>query len=77
MKERRGWTNYEERLARVTAYIHDHLDEELDLNRLAEVACLSPHHRHRIYHAIHGETIAARANAVRIRVRHSSTQRLC
>ena len=56
MKEHSGWTNYEERLGRVTAYIHDHLDEELDLNRLAEVVCLSPHHRHRFYHANHGET---------------------
>jgi AraC family transcriptional regulator len=66
MKERSGWTNYEERLGRVTAYIHDHLDEELDLNRLAEVACLSPHHWHRIYHAIHGETIAATVKRLRL-----------
>jgi len=66
MKERSGWTNYEERLGRVTAYIHDHLDEELDLNRLAEVACLSPHHWHRIYHAVHGETIAATVKRLRL-----------
>jgi AraC family transcriptional regulator len=66
MKEHSGWTNYEERLGRVTAYIHDHLDEELDLNRLAEVACLSPHHWHRIYHAIHGETIAATVKRLRL-----------
>lgn len=66
MKERSGWTNYEERLGRVTAYIHDHLGEELDLNRLAEVACLSPHHWHRIYHAVHGETIAATVKRLRL-----------
>ena len=66
MNERSGWTNYKERLGRVTAYIHDHLDEELDLNRLAEVACLSPHHWHRIYHAIHGETIAATVKRLRL-----------
>ena len=66
MTERSGWTDYEERLSRVTAYIHDHLDEELDLNRLAEVACLSPHHWHRVYHAIHGETIAATVKRLRL-----------
>ena len=60
MKERSGSTIYEERLGRVNAYIHDHPDEELDLNRLAEVDCLAPHHWHRIHHAIHVETIAGR-----------------
>jgi len=51
--------DYEDRLRRVTQCIHDHLDEELDLNRLAEVACLSPYHWHRVYHAVTGETVAA------------------
>ena len=49
--------DYNDRLNRVTAYIYDHLDDEIDLNRLAEVACLSPYHWHRVYHALHGETI--------------------
>ena len=66
MTDNSGWTNYEERLARVTAYIHDHMDDQLDLNRLAEVACLSPHHWHRVYHAIHGETIAATVRRLRL-----------
>jgi AraC family transcriptional regulator len=60
------WIDYEERLARVTAYIHDHLDEPLDLNRLAEVACLSPYHWHRIYHGIHGETAANAVKRLRL-----------
>jgi AraC family transcriptional regulator len=34
-----GRTDYQDRLSRVTAYIYDHLDEELDLQRLAEIAC--------------------------------------
>lgn len=66
MKDNSGWTDYEERLGRVTAYIHDHLDDRLDLNKLAEVACLSPHHWHRVYHAIHGETIAATVKRLRL-----------
>ena len=44
--------DYQERVSRVVTFIHDHLDEEIDLNRLADVACLSPYHWHRIYHAM-------------------------
>lgn len=54
-----GVTNYEPRLKRVTAYLHAHLDEYLDLNKLAEVACMSPYHWHRIYQAVHGESVVA------------------
>ena len=57
---------YEERLGRVTAYIYDHLDDDIDLNKLADVACLSPYHWHRIYRAIHGETIAATVKRLRL-----------
>ena len=60
------WTNYAERLNRVVTHIYDHLDDELDLNRLAEIACLSPHHWHRVYHAMFGETIAATVKRLRL-----------
>ncbi len=53
------------RLARVVAYIHDHLDEKLDLNRLAEVAC-PLYHWHRIYHGFFGETAAATVRRLRL-----------
>ena len=66
MNREHGWTDYQERLGRVTAYIHDHLDGPLDLDRLAEVAHLSPFHWHRIYHALHGETIAATVRRLRL-----------
>jgi AraC family transcriptional regulator len=59
-------TSYEERLSRVTAYIYDHLDDDIDLLKLAEVACLSPYHWHRIYHAMYGETIAATVKRLRL-----------
>lgn len=63
----RNWANYAERLSRVTAYVYDHLDdEELDLNRLAGIACLSPYHWHRIYTSMYGETVAAMVKRLRL-----------
>ena len=50
--------SYAKRLQRVTDYIWAHLDEPLNLVTLAEIACLSPYHFHRIYRAMIGETLA-------------------
>ena len=61
-----GRAAYEDRFNRVTAHIYDHLDDDIDLNRLAEIACLSPYHWHRIYHAMYGETIAATVKRLRL-----------
>lgn len=58
--------SYEDRLNRVTDYIFDHLDDEIDLNALAEVACMSPYHWHRVFHAVRGETIAAFVKRIRL-----------
>lgn len=52
MNKSKNWVDCQERFRRVIAYIQDHMYDELDMNRLAEVACLSPCHWHRIYHAI-------------------------
>src|SRR5262245_13795692 len=60
------WIEYGARMDRVIAHVFDHLDDELDLARLAEVACLSPYHWHRIYHAMKGETIAATVRRLRL-----------
>ncbi|SCY45412.1 AraC family transcriptional regulator [Microvirga guangxiensis] len=57
---------YARRLMRVSAYIHDHLDKELSLDVLADVACLSPYHWHRIYHGYFGETVAATVRRLRL-----------
>lgn len=66
-EQQRNWNDYAERLARVTDYVWAHLDDEqLDLNRLAEVACLSPYHWHRIYAAMLGETVAATVKRLRL-----------
>ena len=59
-------SDYDARLARVRDHIYDHLDEDLDFARLAEIACLSPHHWHRIYHAVHGETAFATVKRLRL-----------
>lgn len=61
-----AWEIYETRLRRVSDYIHAHLDEELDNDRLAEIACLSSYHWHRIYRAVHGETLAATVKRLRL-----------
>ena len=58
--------DYSRRVARVMAYINDHLDEDLPLERLAEVACFSPYHFHRTYRLIAGETAADTIHRLRL-----------
>lgn len=57
---------YDTRINRVTAFIYDHLDEELDLQRLADVAAMSPFHWHRVYTAMRGETVATTVRRLRL-----------
>lgn len=66
MEEQAAWATYERRLHRVSDYIYGHLDGDLDLDRLSGIACLSPHHWHRIYRAVHGETLAATVKRLRL-----------
>ncbi|HXQ12020.1 MAG TPA: hypothetical protein VN805_13575 [Caulobacteraceae bacterium] len=54
------------RLAKVAAHIADHLDEPLDLERLAAVACLSPYHFHRVYRRAWRETAAGTPSRLRL-----------
>ena len=51
-------SDYGRRIDRVMRHIGEHLDDPLDLDRLAEIACFSPFHFHRIYRQIVGETVA-------------------
>lgn len=55
-----------QRLKNVSDYIHDNLDQPLDLNRLAEVACLSPYHWHRLYHGVMGEPVSQTVRRIRL-----------
>ena len=55
-----------QRIDRVMPYILAHLQDDLDLQQLAEIACLSPFHFHRLYHAVAGETVAATLARLRL-----------
>lgn len=60
------WARYAPRMRRVIEHVYDHLDAPLDLNALADIAHLSPHHWHRVYHAMHGETMAQTVKRLRL-----------
>ena len=47
---------YMERIHRAVDYISENLSEEISLGKLADVACFSPFHFHRIFSAMLGET---------------------
>ena len=66
LKNAAGFEIYHERLMRVSAYINAHLDDELDFAKLAEIACLSQWHWHRIYRGVYGETIHATVKRLRL-----------
>jgi AraC family transcriptional regulator len=58
--------DYASRLERVFTWLADHLDDEVDLGRLADVACLSPFHFHRVYHSMRGETVTETVRRLRL-----------
>ena len=58
--------DYAIRLERVFKWLADHLDDTVDLARLADVACLSPYHFHRIYHSMQGETVTDTVRRLRL-----------
>lgn len=58
--------DYHERLNRVLLHIDRHRGEELTLDRLAAVACLSPCHFHRIFRAMVGEPLGQYVQRVRL-----------
>ena len=58
--------SYQERLFAVLTYIQHHLDEPLPLERLAEVACFSPYHFHRIFRGMVGESVHEHVRRLRL-----------
>ncbi len=72
MSASRSIRQYQSRLDRVVNYIYDHLDDDIDLNHLAEIACLSPYHWHRTYRGFKGETI--KATVKRLRLHRAASQ---
>lgn len=58
--------DYRHRMNKVVDYLHRHLNENIRIDDLAEVAHLSPHHWHRIYTAMQGETVATTLKRLRL-----------
>jgi AraC family transcriptional regulator len=65
-KRQTTWNDYEDRILRVLTHIQEHLDAELDLEELAQVACFSSFHFHRLFAAMTGETIADHVRRLRL-----------
>src|SRR5271157_2100329 len=65
-KHESTWNDYHERILRVLRHIQEHLDETLDLEELAQVACFSSFHFHRIFAAMTGETLADHVRRLRL-----------
>ena len=63
---------YHQQMQRVIDHINTNLDDSLDLDALAEVACLSRFHWHRVYRGITGETI--HATVKRLKLNRASQQ---
>lgn len=59
-------TDYAERIERVAAHIRANLDAPLCLDDLAEIACLSRFHWHRVYRGLLGETISQTVRRLRL-----------
>ncbi len=57
---------YQQKLDQVVDYIYDNLEEDVRIETLAEVACLSPYHWHRIYKSMRGETVAKTIKRLRL-----------
>lgn len=64
---REGTTErYEARISRAIALIDAELGSAPGLDRLAAAACLSPHHFHRLFKALTGETVHAFSTRLRL-----------
>jgi AraC family transcriptional regulator len=57
---------YKERILRVLVYIQSHLDEAFSLEELAALAHFSPHHFHRIFRGMVGESVMEHIRRLRL-----------
>lgn len=58
--------SYATRIGRVVEYLHDHIEDDLNLDLLADVAAMSRWHWHRVYTAMQGETVVATVRRLRL-----------
>ncbi|MGD1098018.1 MAG: GyrI-like domain-containing protein [Bryobacteraceae bacterium] len=59
-------SEYAARMNRVVDHIQSHLEDPLDLEQLAAVACFSPFHFHRLFRAWMGETLQIFVHRLRL-----------
>ncbi|OMH36193.1 GyrI-like domain-containing protein [Motiliproteus sp. MSK22-1] len=57
---------YKQKMLKVLNYIQENLDEPLQLNTLAEVACFSPYHFHRLFKGMTGESLQQHIRRLRM-----------
>ena len=58
--------DYRARIVRTLVYIEQHLDEDLDLEKLSAVAAFSRFHFHRIFRGVVGETVKEHLKRLRL-----------
>ncbi len=58
--------DHRQRIRRVVTHIYEHIDDQLSLQSLAAIACLSPFHFQRVYQHLVGETPADTVRRLRL-----------
>jgi AraC family transcriptional regulator len=58
--------SYHERILRTLLHIQEHLNEPLDLEDLARIACFSPYHFHRVFRGLVGEPVQEHVRRLRL-----------
>ncbi len=58
--------DHRQRILRVLVHIQQHLDETLELDDLARIACYSPYHFHRVFSALVGESLMEHVRRLRL-----------
>ena len=58
--------DYQQRIVTVLVYIDQHKSEPLTVEELARIACFSPFHFHRLFHAFVGESLYAYIKRLRL-----------
>lgn len=66
MTRQATWDDYQRRVGRAIGQIERHLDADLSLAELAELASFSPFHFHRVFRALTGEGVAEHVRRLRI-----------
>ncbi|QJB56025.1 AraC family transcriptional regulator [Pseudodesulfovibrio sp. zrk46] len=58
--------DYARRMDLVLKHIHDHIDDSMALEELAEIACFSAYHFHRIFSGMVGESVKSYIRRIRL-----------